>query len=447
MKGLYKKEAFFMKKIFIVFLFIAAFIFCATAQDKVPLTFLYYIDATQAGYDIDVAVWQKFRDENPDIDLQMEILFNEPFHQKVSAYIASGQLPDVMFMWPSGRSTELHAKKLVKDLRPLLGKEFLSNFVSAAIDPNNQSSKILAELPRAVTHTHTMYANKALIESLGMKIPKTYAELKAMVPKLKAKGISTVLMANKDTWPMQSCLFSQISGRLLGDAYIDNVLKGKGKFTDKPFVDALNFVATLYKDGVISKDTIQIGYGESPALFAAGKAAFLIDGDWRIADFLTDKTSGQALIPPDKQKSDFAFMQFPTIPGEKNPGIVSAIVGVGFGISSTVPAGSAKEKAAVKLIKYIYSEDVMRRQGLETGLFIPTRKGVTYEKSEPFINMMMDYHGSVKKTCYVLDGVLDATVVKPLNDGLQEIGLGTKTPAEVAAEMQKTLDAYLASKK
>ena len=119
-----------------------------------------------------------------------------------------------------------------------------------------------------------------------------------MVRKLKAKGIETVLIANKDQWPMQSCFFSTISGRLLGDGFIDNVLAGKAKFTDRAFVNALNFVATMYKDGVISKNTLQIGYGEVPALFASGKAAFLIDGDWRVGDFLTDKASGKALIPP-----------------------------------------------------------------------------------------------------------------------------------------------------
>jgi len=435
-----------MKKLLIVMMVL--FVCAISSFAATTLNFLYYIDATAAGYADDKAIWDKFKADNPDIDLQMEILFNEPFHQKVSAYVASGQMPDVMFMWPSGRSTGIFDAKMVRDLTPLLGADYLKDFVPAAIDKNNQWGKgILGELPQSVTYTTVMYANKALIEANGLKVPTTYAQLKAMVPKLKAKGLQTVLMANKDQWPMQSCVFSTVSGRLLGDAFIDDVLKGKAKFTDSKFVNALKFIETMYKDGVISKDTIQIGYGETPALFAAGKAAFLIDGDWRKGDFLTDKATGKALIDPAKQASDFVYLPFVAIPGEiaKNKGSVSAVVGVGLGISTSVKAGTDVEKAAVKLVKYYYSPEVQKIR-LETGAYIPSRKGVTSDKLEPFVTKMSEYYATIPVTTYVLDGVLDASVFNVLNDGLQQIGLGTKTPAQVAKEMQTAMDTYLAKK-
>jgi raffinose/stachyose/melibiose transport system substrate-binding protein len=414
-----------------------------TAAEPTVLTVLYYIDATQAGYAEDQAIWAKFSAENPDIKIQKEELFDEAFHQKVAAYIAAGTLPDVLFMWPSGRSTALHEKKLVKDLTPLLGKEFLSNFVPAAIDPNAQNSKFLAELPQSVTYTTVMYTNTKLLKDTGLAEPKAYADLKAMVPKLRAKGAQTVLMANKDTWVMQSCLFSTVTGRLLGDAWIDSVKAGKVNFSDKAFVDALGFIDTMYKDGVISRDTIQLAYGEAPALFAENKAAFQVDGDWRQGYFLTDKASGIALIDPQRQKNDFALLNFPAIPGEKNPGVVSAIVGVGFGISSSVPAGSAKEEAAVRWMKYYYSPEVQKIK-LETGAYIPSRKGITSDKIEPFTQKMPLYYASINKTCYVLDGVLDVDVYTPLNNGLQEMGLGSKNPAQVAADVQKAIEAWRA---
>jgi raffinose/stachyose/melibiose transport system substrate-binding protein len=42
---------------------------------------------------------------------------------------------------------------------------------------------------------------------------------------------------------------------------------------------------------------------------------------------------------------------------------------------------------------------------------------------------------------------LDTSIYTPLNRGLQEIGLGTKTPAQVAAEVQAAADLWLASRK
>jgi len=431
------------KKICSALVFLLILSMGAYAQ-KTTLTVYDYIDATAPGYAENEAIWQKFIDENPDITIVKEELSNEPFHQKLAAYVAAGTLPDVIYMYPSGRSTMLHEQKLVKDLAPLLGKDFLSNFIPSVTDPSGQKGKYLAELPQSISYTTVMFTNTKLLSELGLKVPATYAELKAMVPKLRAKGIRPVLMANKDDWVMQSCLFSTIVGRMLGDDWIDKALAGKVKFTDKEFIQALEFVQTMYKDGVIGRDTIQISYGEAPALFAEGKAAFFIDGDWRQNAFLTDPSSGKALIDPKLQQTDFEFYNFPAIPGEKNPGVGSAVLGCGYGISASIPAGSDKEKAAARLLKYLYSADV-QRQYLELGRYITSRKDVKSDKLEPFTLKMAQYHDSVPKTCYVLDGALDTSIYTPLNLGLQQIGLGTKTPKEVAQSIQAAVDAWRAS--
>ena len=42
----------------------------------------------------------------------------------------------------------------------------------------------------------------------------------------------------------------------------------------------------------------------------------MIDGDWKVGNFLTD-TTGQALIPPEQQKG-IVMTVFPEIPGEIN---------------------------------------------------------------------------------------------------------------------------------
>ena len=434
-----------MKKICSALVLLLILSMGAYAQ-KTTLTVYDYIDATAPGYAENEAIWQKFIDENRDITIVKEELSNEPFHQKLAAYVAAGTLPDIIYMYPSGRSTTLHEQKLVKDLAPLLGKDFLSNFIPSVIDPSGQKGKYLAELPQSISYTTVMFTNTRLLSELGLKVPATYAELKAMVPKLRAKGIRPVLMANKDDWVMQSCLFSTIVGRMLGDDWIDKALAGKVKFTDKEFIDALEFVQTMYKDGVIGRDTIQISYGEAPAIFAEGKAAFFIDGDWRQNAFLTDPSSGKALIDPKRQQTDFEFYNFPAIPGEKHPGIGSAVLGCGYGISASIPAGSDKEKAAVRLLKYLYSVDV-QRQYLELGRYITSRKDVKSDKLEPFTLKMAEYHDSVPKTCYVLDGALDTSIYTPLNLGLQQIGLGTKTPQEVAQSIQVAADAWRTSHK
>ncbi|TFG85271.1 MAG: extracellular solute-binding protein [Spirochaetales bacterium] len=407
---------------------------------KVTLRVLHYADATTPGYSVEKKIWDDFRAANPDIELVYEELFNEPFHQKVEAYAAAGKLPDVMYMWPSGRSSTLYNKKLIKDLSPLLAST-KGKYLPTTVVP--QMGSIIGELPLTITNSHMVYLNTKLLAQLGLSEPKTYADLVAMVPVAKAAGIEVVLMAAKDDWVMQSCLFSMISGRVAGDKFIDDVLAGKAKFTDKPFVDALTVVANMVKDGVMPKNVLQISYGEGPALFAAGKCLMYIDGDWRAGAFITDPTTGKALISPTDQKN-VKLTVFPAIPGEKISGSSSTIVGTGFGMNANIKSGSKEEAAAWKLISYMTSPAVAK-QRLETGAFgRASWIGVTSDKLEPIQQANAAF--SAAAGSYVLDGVLDAKVYTPINIGLQEIVLGIKTPAQVAADTQKAFEDWKANK-
>jgi len=427
-----------MKKLIIALMMVTVVALCAVAQ-KTTLKFFYYIDATQAGYAEDQAFWQQFKDANPDIDLQMEMLFSQQYHEKLSTYIAAGQVPDVVYMWPTSRDSSklLHDNKMMADLTKTLGADFLKPFTAAALNGKAQGSGYVAELPQSFTYCGVFYVNKKLLADNGIAMPKTYADLKAMVLKLRAKNIQVLTMPDGDQWPAQSCMFSTMVGRYLGDAWLDSVKAGKVKFTDKDFVNVLDKYAAFYKDGVINISNIQEGYGEGPARFAAGKAAMILDGDWRVGAYLTDKATGKALIDPAKQESDFELVGIPALPGEKFPGAAAAIAGVGLGINKTLTG--AKLDAAVKLVKWYYGKEFQTMKW-ETGAYIPTRTDLTPSNLEPLSIKLSKFYAANGKTCYVIDGVLDPSVFNILNAGLQAIPLGAKTSKQVAQEMQAAQD-------
>ncbi|BAS26203.1 ABC transporter substrate-binding protein [Limnochorda pilosa] len=417
----------------------------ALAQDQqggepIVLTVLNYLDATSPGAEREVEeVWNAFERNNPGIKIVREDLFLEPFHQKTEAYAAAGRLPDVIYMWPGGRSSTLHTQRLVKDLTPFVDP-MRDEFSEAALVP--QAGGYLAELPIALTATHVLYVNKELLDSLGLQIPTTYEELEEMVPALKAAGKDVVLMGAQDDWVVQSTLFSMIVGRLVGDGTMDEIIAGRAEFTDEPFVKALRFYASLFEDGVLSRRIFQTAYNEVNPLFASGKAPFLIDGDWKVGNFLTDPTTGEALIPPEEQEN-FVMTVFPAIPGELNHNTTSSVPGVGFGINAAIPEGSRKEEAAWRLVGWLTSAEAQRIR-LETGAAFPSRKGVTSDRLEPLAQERSRFYGRVGGT-YVLDNVLDSKVYGPLNVGLQEIGLGLSTPEAVAASVQRAYDAWKAA--
>jgi raffinose/stachyose/melibiose transport system substrate-binding protein len=419
----------------------------AQGGGQTEIRVLNYLDLTSANSAQEITgVWDEFSNNHPDIKVVREDLFNEPFHNKVEAYAAAGQLPDVFYAWPSGRSTTLHTQHLLKDLGPLIRKDGLADsMLPGSLDPAAQGAGFIGILPRAMTSSHAFYVNTEVLRDAGLKPAGTYAELKAQVPVLRAKGYQTVLMANQDTWVMQSCLFSLIAGRFGGGGWEQKILGGQTKFTDPDFVNALAFIKTLYDDGVLSRDSLTTDYGSVVGQFATNRGAYLVDGDWRIGAFITDKSTGEGLIDAERQKN-FSITVFPDIETAKLNRSTSGILGTGWGIAASLPSGSEKEAAAWELVKWLSGREIQTWL-LETGsITTPTRTDIDIGglSLEPLQVAGGNLASQYSATTVVIDGVFDAEVYTPINDGLQAIGMGTQTPQQVAQAAQQAFDTWKA---
>jgi raffinose/stachyose/melibiose transport system substrate-binding protein len=417
---------------------------------KDAVSVLNYADMTNSNSAADEKwQWDTFKQKNPDVSVVVEDLFNEPFHQKTEAYAASGNLPDVLYVWPSGRSTSLHTNKQLKDLGPLIAKDGLRNsFLPIAMDSSQYASGFVSMVPRAITATNVFIVNMEVLNDCGLQPAKNYAELKAQVPVLKAKGYETIIMCNGEPWVMQSCLFSLVAGRFCGESWENAYLAGSKKFTDAEFVNALQFIRNMYTDGVLAGSSLGVSYGDGPGLFATNKGAYYIDGDWRIGAFVTDASTGQALISPSRQ-NNFKVTVFPDIEGAKINKSNSVILGTGWAMNASIPSGSEKEEKAWRLIKWLTGVEVVSL-GIEHGAYsTPVRTDINVG-SMPLEPLQVGAGNLGKEysigTC-VFDGVFHSDVFNPLNDGLQELGFGTKTAQQVAADVQKAFDDARASGK
>lgn len=432
----------------IAMLMLLSLVAVASADEVIELRVLHYLDMTSPNSaEEGKIVWDAFQEAHPNIKLVIENEFNEPFHQKVESYAAGGNLPDVMYAWPSGRSTTLHTKKLLKDLLPLVERDGLvDSYIPLALDPAQQVAGYMGILPSGVTASHTFYANLEVLKDAGLEPAKTYSELVAQVPVLAEKGYDTVLMANQDTWVMQSCLFSMIAGRFCGEGWEQKILNGEAKFTDPDFVAALNFVKKLYEDKVINPSTLAVGYGEGPGLFATNTAAYYVDGDWRMGAFITDASTGEALITPDRQEN-FLITVFPEIDvdGVKFNKSNTAVLATGFGINAALEGD--KLEAAWTLVKWLEGKEVLTYRLKTGGLPSPSRADIDLAslELEPLQKAIAKLANEYDKTTVVIDGAFEGPVYTPLNDGLQAIGMGTQTPEQVAQATQDAFDAWKAA--
>jgi len=417
-------------------------------DEVIEIRVLNYFDLTNPGSmeELEV-VWAAFEDANPNIKIVREDEFNEPFHYAVEAYAAAGTLPDVMFAWPSGRSTTLHTQGLLKDLMPLIERDGLKNyFIPSVMDPTSQVAGFQGIIPRGITATNMMLVNMEVLDEVGLTPAKTYSEMAAQVPVLRAAGYDTILMPNLDTWVMQSCLFSAVAGRFMGENWEQDILSGSRAFNDDDFVAALEFIKKMYDDGVIPQSSLALDYGEAPGLFAQNTAAYYIDGDWRIGDFITDATTGDALIDPARQDK-FLVTVFPEIdlPGVAIPARTNSVVlGTGWGLNANLEDGSAKLEAAWTLVKWLTGVEVQTFLLRTGGLPSPSRTDIDFGALtlEPLQVALANLGGEFDAITVVIDGAFEGPVYTPLNDGLQAIGLGIQTPQQVADLTQAAFEAW-----
>ena len=437
--------------VLLVLLLAASFVACGGGKKDdgiIELTVLNYMDLSNPGSINEMNdVWERFEKANPDIRIVREDLFDEPFHQKTEAYAAAGQIPDVIQCWPSGRSTTLHTQRLLKDLAPFVARDGLaSQYTPVSLDPSQQAAGYLGMITRGMTATNAVFVNMEVLNDCGLQPAKTYSELIAQMPILRAKGYDTLVMSTNQTWVMQSCLFSAIAGRFCGEGWDQRIHSGQAKFTDPDFVAALEFVKRMYDDGLLTQAMFAIDYTAAPADLANNKAAYLIDGDWQTGAFIS---TGMDLLTPEQQKKLFVTV-FPEIdiPGVKIPARTNTVVlATGWGMNANIPAGSAKEEAAWRLVKWLVGKECVSFF-LENGTFAAgsrTDIDASTLKLEPAQVATSKLGGEYDVSTVVIDAAFEGPVYTPLNDGLAAIGMGTMTPQQVASVTQAAFDNWKAS--
>jgi len=429
----------------IILMSAAAFAGGSSNQGPITLRVLYYLEASAPNAIADADLWFNTFQRTHNVIIERENLFDEPYHDKMRAYAAAGELPDVMYVWPSGRSDYLHDQKLLKDLTPLINREnnFRSNYIPMTMDPSQQQAGYMAMIPQGITTTHAFFTNMEVLNAAGLQPARTYADLVAQVPVLRAQGKQTVLIPAQSEWVMQSCLFSMVVGRFCGADWESKIYNGTLKFTDAPFVNALNFIRQMYSDGVISQAAVGVDYGDGPAMFASGQGAYYIDGDWRVGAFITDAETGQALITPTRQ-ANIRIGVFPDIPGAAINSSSSVILGVGYAMSAAIPAGSEKERLAWELVKYLTGKEVSQLRTEHGGTPTPSRTDLDFNamRLEPMQRAVGAIGNTFTTSTSVIDGVLPSEVYEPINSGLIQLALQRQTGVQVATAVQAAWDAY-----
>jgi raffinose/stachyose/melibiose transport system substrate-binding protein len=397
-----------------------------TSQPSAPVTLSVYMQADMASpqYKYWPVTLDAFSKKYPNIKLDFEYVSDEAFHQKFQAMAASGDIPDLFTCYAGARSSYILDRGMVKDLRPYLTADVKKNYNQAIWQPQGPNGEIYIVSPNLAVCT-VVYVNTKLQKQLGLSTPKTLDELIAQVPKIRAAGFDPLAFGNKDQWQAQSLCLSMLVDRMGGTSWFDKAMKGGAKFTDAPFVDAISTIKKMVDTKLFPAGVNQLEGPQAWGEFVQGKAVYLLDAGWRVSALKA------AASPADY--AGYAAVAFPAVTGEKIHGSSAATLGEALAMNSKLTG--TKADAAWKFLSFIYGKEgseILMQYGV-----VPTYK-LDYSKfdidslNKQYINLINN-----QTMGYVIDAKMDGEGVNNiLNPGLQAVMMGSKTPADLAAEYE-----------
>lgn len=393
----------------------------AETSEKVKLVVLGYGDASTPDGKQFVINIENFMKENPDIEIEWDMQYDELYHQKLQAMLAGGEQLDLAYMWNGGSRHQpvLDAGEEIDQLQFVDA----SKYDPAALIGGGRNGELFSIPTSKGAHT-VMYANEDLLAELGLEVATTYEELVAQNEVAKEAGKIALAYPGATSWCHNTFVYSVLVGRFGGAQHAKDLIAKKAKFTDEPTVKAFEFIKQMYDDGIVTENTLQADYGVSLAQFNNSEALYFIDGGWRAA---------QVTLP------NFTWNKFVAVPGEVAPGSGNGGYSAGYAVMKSATTDPARKAAATKLIQYMTGEEASIVRALYSGA-VPTFKvqgDIVYkEGTEP----AAAYISSLSEITDTVGDYIDGTTTATFSDGIIEIWLGSITPQELAEKTQKVYE-------
>ena len=373
-------------------------------------------------------ICDEFMAANPNIKINYELLDGEDYHRGVVQRLVAGDVPDIAYMGADARWGSIWQEYG----QQVDNTSIMPSIIDSSLIPDFFGTGAKPYIPLGgLNHSSVVAVNMELLDSIGGKIPTTYAEFVELAALCKTNGIECLSTHGADSWVWGSCVLSAIIPRTTGDAkWIEKAVQGKVKFTDKGFVDALNVISQWAKDGIISTNCVAYDDETGLANFVDGKILMYVDGQWSFKkENLGDMVENVKLIP------------IPTIPGEK-ANMADCIAGawqVGYGVTKKGASDPKVAAAAKEWFKFFFSYEETVQRLNDGAIASPILKDfVLPDDMDPIISEKIKLN--TYPSCYIIDSFLTGPANNVLNVEIQDIVFGAKTASLVANDVQGTFD-------
>jgi raffinose/stachyose/melibiose transport system substrate-binding protein len=371
-----------------------------------------------------------FEKDNPCAKVNVTVLENEAFKAKMTTVMQSGEPPDVFQSWGGGVMNEYVKAGLLRDITADLDKDgWRDTYGAGPLAVYSFEGKNYG-VPRDQGMVGFWY-NKELFEKAGIEaLPTTWTELLDDVQKLKDAGITPISLGEGDKWPGHFW-WVYLAIRMGGKEAFDAAYSRQGSFADEAFVQAGEKLQELIALEPFQDGYLGLTYNDQARAMGNGEAAMELMGQWA-PGVQKDQSADKEGIG-DK----LGWFPFPTVEGGKGDPADALGGGNGWTIGKNAP------DEAVTFLKYLTTKE---QQCAETkvGFTVPVVVGAADCIDDPLLKIVAENAAKAPYLQLYYDQALPPAVGSVVNDSVQELFAGTKTPEEVGQAIEESAAMELA---
>jgi raffinose/stachyose/melibiose transport system substrate-binding protein len=260
----------------------------------------------------DTSHWVKeilpaFNRTHPTIKVRIIPTVPTRYDKVLEQKLATGTAGDLITCRPFDQSLNLYNKGYLQDITAM--PELLKFRNNGKVAWTTYFSDREFCMPMAAVMTGFFY-NTTIFKELDLSPPQTEEEFFKVLEKIKASGKYVPLaFGTKDSWQSAQVLFAAIGPNYWsGEQGRINLLTGRAKFTDSPYVEVWRTLDKL--DEYFPDNHRKVGEKEARDLFLQGKAAIYPAGSWEIP-FLSESSNAKNIAvfaSPPKQDQNNCYV-------------------------------------------------------------------------------------------------------------------------------------------
>lgn len=364
---------------------------------------------------------------------------NEAFKARVSADFQTGSESDVLFYFNGVDSNEFVEAGKVVPIDEIREKypEYAANMNDDLIVPSLVDGKNYAVPVNG--YWEAMFVNTNVLKDCGLEVPGadyTWDQFLQDCETIKGKGYAPIAAAlgNVPHYWWEFSIFNNDTP----ETHL-NLPKSADDEAGKAWAAGLNDVKDLYEKGYFPENTLSALDEETIQMFMEDKAAFLIDGSWRVNGLATNCQSDPSdPATLDKEKLDkFTVTYVPAKGARKATDLIGGLSS-GYYISRNAWEDEEKQKAAVDFVEFMTSNDMVSRFAQHSASALKEAPQVDKETFNSLQIKAMDMMAGVTSLTAAVQDLVPQDCRTPMFD----TGMPSIVTGDVAAEdaVQQSID-------